>query len=207
MSVPPFRMTVCGLHELPDHRMSGVTHVLSILDPDYPVPDAFGGYGEHARLELRFHDIIEERPGHVLPRPEHVDQILALGRSLDRSLPAEDPAPAHLLVHCHAGVSRSTASLLMIIAQACPELPAGELTRMLLGVREKAWPSLRMTEFADAALGGNGALVEAAVGAYRYQLSVRPHIAEMMIRDGRGREVEAGRAAGDQVPGISRTPA
>lgn len=193
MSTLPFRMTVCGIHELPDHRATGVTHVLSILDPEYPVPDAFGGYGAHSRLELRFHDILEDRPGCVLPRPEHVDQILALGRSL----PLEAPGLAHLLVHCHAGVSRSTASLLMILAQACPELSAQELTQTVLGIREKAWPSLRMTEFADAALGRNGTLVEAAIGAYRYQLSVRPHIADLMIRDGRGREVEAGRLGGD----------
>lgn len=194
MSTLPFRMTVCGIHELPDHRATGVTHVLSILDPDYPVPDAFGGYGAHSRLELRFHDILQDRPGYVLPRPEHVDQILALGRSL----PAEAPGHAHLLVHCHAGVSRSTASLLMIMAQARPELTAAELTQTLLGVREKAWPSLRMTEFADSALGRGGALVRAATAVYRYQLTVRPHIADLMIRDGRGREVEAGRAAGDQ---------
>jgi predicted protein tyrosine phosphatase len=190
MSMLPFRMTVCGIQELPEHCESGVTHVLSILDPQYPVPDAFGGFGEHDRLELRFHDVIEERPGESPPQPEHVDQILALGRAVMR----EDPGRAHLLVHCHAGVSRSTASLLMILAQARPALSSGELTQTVLGIREKAWPNLRMTAFADRALGRDGALVRAAVAAYQYQLSVRPHLADVMTRDGRGREVEAARS-------------
>lgn len=190
MSTLPFRMTVCGIQELPEHCRSGVTHVLSILDPQYPVPDAFGGFGEHDRLELRFFDVIEDRPGSNPPQQEHVDQILALGRALM----TDDPGKAHLLVHCHAGVSRSTASLLMILAQACPEYGAAELTEMLLGIREKAWPNLRMTEFADAALGRDGVLVQAATAAYQYQLSVRPHLTDVITRDGRAREVKYARS-------------
>lgn len=190
MSALPFRMTVCGIQELPDHCESGVTHVLSILDPEYPVPDAFGTFSEHSRLELRFHDVVEKRAGYNPPQPEHVDQILALGRGLVM----EDPERAHLLVHCHAGVSRSTASLLMILAQACPALSAGDLARTLLGIREKAWPNLRMTEYADRVLERDGALVQAAIAAYQYQLSVRPHLADVMTREDRGREVEYARA-------------
>jgi len=59
----PFMITVCGLEELAGHADRKVSHVLSILDPDQPEPEAFGAYGEHARLELKFHDIIEETPG------------------------------------------------------------------------------------------------------------------------------------------------
>ena len=59
----PFKITVCGLAELNLHRGAKVSHVLSILDPEYPAPEVFGTYGEHAKLELRFDDIIEEAPG------------------------------------------------------------------------------------------------------------------------------------------------
>ena len=37
-------LTVCGIAELPDHDMRGVTDVLSILDPDMPEPDAFAAW-------------------------------------------------------------------------------------------------------------------------------------------------------------------
>ena len=103
----PFRTTICGIEELGDHCELGVTHVLSILDPGAPEPPAFGSFGEHARVELRFNDAIEELPDRVVPELQHVQEVLALGRDLTAS-PAMD---AHLLVHCHAGVSRSTLTL------------------------------------------------------------------------------------------------
>ena len=35
---PDLRLTVCGLTELEGHRAGRATHVLSILDPDFPEP-------------------------------------------------------------------------------------------------------------------------------------------------------------------------
>ncbi len=57
-AAPPFGMTVCGIEELAGHCSTGASHVLSILDPAFPVPEAFGTFGEHKKLELRFDDII-----------------------------------------------------------------------------------------------------------------------------------------------------
>jgi predicted protein tyrosine phosphatase len=187
-STLPFPIAICGIAELPAHGGRGVTHVLSILDPEWPVPDAFGGFGEHARLELRFDDIIEEKPGLLAPRREHVEQILAFGRDL-----ATDPAGApDLLVHCHAGVSRSTASVLLLMAQARPALPPVELAGTLLAVRGQAWPNLRMVEFGDALLGRGGALAATAAEIYRRQARRRPEYLEEMA--GRTREVALARA-------------
>jgi hypothetical protein len=61
--IAPFKMSVCGIEELASHCAVGISHVLSILDPDWPVPEAFGSFGEHAKLELRFHDIIDAQGG------------------------------------------------------------------------------------------------------------------------------------------------
>ena len=69
--------TVCGLDELVEHQTRGVSHVLSILDPDRADPEAFGSYGSHRRTILRFHDAIEPAPGVVLPEREDVEKILA----------------------------------------------------------------------------------------------------------------------------------
>jgi predicted protein tyrosine phosphatase len=187
----PFKITVCGIDELPDHSTVGVTHVLSILDPEWPVPEAFGSFGEHARLELRFHDIIEETPGMIAPQPEHVARLLAFGRTL-----ADEPPPgANLLVHCHAGVSRSTASMILIVAQALPDTPAAAVAQEIFRIRPKAWPNLRIIEMGDAMLGRRGSLVQAATAIYRDQLAARPHLGQLMIEGGREREVAAGRAA------------
>jgi predicted protein tyrosine phosphatase len=179
----PFRITVCGIEELAGHCETRASHVLSILDPDYPVPEAFGQYGEHERLELRFHDIIEATPGSVLPQPEHVERILAFGRDL-----MADPS-ANLLVHCHAGISRSTAAMALILAQAQPSLAAEAVLGQVHAIREKAWPNLRIMEMGDTMLGRGGSLVAATHALHGLQLAVRPRLAELMTQGGRGREV------------------
>jgi predicted protein tyrosine phosphatase len=184
----PFKITICGIDELPEHGEVGVSHVLSILDPDWPVPDAFGSFGEHERLELRFHDVIEEIPGMIAPQPEHVAQLLALGRDV-----AAEPAPgAHLLVHCHAGVSRSTASMILMVAQARPQAAASAVAQEILRIRPQAWPNLRIIEIGDALLGRRGEIIAAVKEIYRVQLGRHPEMAMAMTGGGRGREVAAG---------------
>ncbi len=187
-TIAPFRISVCGIEELTGHCETGVSHTLSILDPEWPVPEAFGAFGEHAKLELRFHDVVEEGiPGTLPPREEHVAALLAFGRELT----AEPPPEAHLLVHCHAGVSRSTASMALILAQGLPEAGPDRVFGEILRIRPQAWPNLRILEMGDALLGRGGALAEAARGVYRRQLEARPHLAEEFRRHGRGREVDA----------------
>ena len=187
-TIAPFRITVCGLEELAGQREARVSHVLSILDPDWPVPEAFGTFGEHEKLELRFHDVIEPTKGQIVPTEAHVAELLAFGRDLM----SEPPADAHLLVHCHAGISRSTASMALILAQGLPQRSGREIMQEVLRIREKAWPNLRITEIGDAMLGRGGALVAAAHEIYRHQLKIRPHLADFMNEAGRQREVAAG---------------
>ena len=181
----PFAVTICGLDELAGHSTAQVTHVLSILDPSWPVPDAFDNFGAHEKLELRFHDVIEPQPSSVMPGPDDVSRLLAFGRGIDR-----EPA-AHLLVHCHAGISRSSAALALLMAQAAPAASGAVIFAEILRIRPKIWPNLRILEFGDAALGRNGALVDAAKAIYRWQLGQRPQLAEEFRAGGRAREVEA----------------
>jgi predicted protein tyrosine phosphatase len=181
----PFRITVCGIDELVGHCETGVSHVLSILDPDWPVPTAFGSFGEHERLELRFFDVIEPDAAAIPPQAGHVEQLLAFGRDLM----AEPPAQAHLLVHCHAGVSRSSASMALILAQALPQRPAGDIFEEVLRIRPHVWPNLRIVELGDAVLGRGGELIAGVQNVYRRQIALRPELVEGMISGGRGREI------------------
>jgi predicted protein tyrosine phosphatase len=187
-TIAPFKITVCGIDELAGHRDGKVSHVLSILDPEWPVPEAFGAFGEHAKLELRFHDIIDEPNADMIaPRREHVAQLLSFGHGLSQ----EPQADAHLLVHCHAGVSRSTASMALILAQALPDVAADRVFEEVLRIRPQAWPNLRILELGDAQLNRRGELVAAAAGIYRAQLDRRQYLVEQMRSGGRGREIEA----------------
>jgi predicted protein tyrosine phosphatase len=179
----PFRLTVCGIEELGGHCEAQVSHVLSILDPGWPEPTAFGQYGEHRRLELRFNDVIEEGRGWRAPNAEDVVQVLAFGRDL------EAERAGHLLVHCHMGVSRSTAAMALILAQARPDRPSAEALAEVRRIRPRAWPNLRMVELGDDLLGRGGTLVDAVRDHYRWAVARRPEIVDEMIGYGREREV------------------
>lgn len=189
-------LTVCGLEELDSHRSGGVTHVLSILDPDWPDPDAFLRYDRHHRTVLRFHDVIEPGPGLVPPEPEDVAAVLRFGRRIEEEA---DGTPGHLLIHCHMGISRSTAAMLMLLAQAYPEEEAGAVVERLTALRPQSWPNLRMTEMADAQLGRGGALGRAVTRLHARQLSRKPELAEVMRAFGRGREVDAALEVGAEA--------
>jgi predicted protein tyrosine phosphatase len=115
-----------------------------------------------------------------------VAAILAFGRSLS----AEPSSCAHLLVHCHAGISRSTAAMTLILAQARPDLSADSILSEVLRIRSKAWPNLRIIELGDALLGRNGEIVSAVPSLYREQLRIRPQLAFLFRENGRGREVD-----------------
>ena len=183
----PFKITICGIDELVDYSDAKVTHVLSILDPSTPEPDAFGSFGEHAKLELRFHDVIEEHvAGYDSPQPHHIEALLAFGRGLI----SEPAGQAHLLVHCHMGISRSTAAALLLLAEAMPDRPAKEMMAEIANVRSKAWPNLLMIEIGDRMLGLKGDLVRAVRDRHRQMARALPQVADYMRESGRARELD-----------------
>jgi predicted protein tyrosine phosphatase len=184
-------LTICGLDELTHHTDRAVTHVLSIVDPDCPEPDAFQGYQSHHRTILRFHDVIEPFEGFTLPEPGHVEAILDFGTSLGRS--AATRGEGHLLVHCHAGISRSTAAMAMLLAQTYPDQDEDRIFERLAAIRPQAWPNSRMIGFADRLLSRKGRLNAALGRLYARQLAARPDLDETMRRHGRAREVEMAR--------------
>ena len=181
----PFQVTICGIDELEDRCATGVTHVLSILDPGWPEPDPISRFDLNRRLRLRFHDVIESQPGWIAPERWDVELLLAFSRDLAAS------GRAHLLVHCHAGVSRSTAAAALVMAQTRPDRPAEEVLQEVTRLRPRAWPNLRILEIGDEILGRHGEIIEAARGHYRRALEREPWLAEAMIDGGRGREVAA----------------
>ena len=144
-------LTICGLDELDRRSARGVTHVLSILDPDWPEPTALSAFDPHRRATLRFHDAIEPAPGIVLPQKSDVEAILGFGGRAGDDL-------SHLLIHCHMGLSRSTAAMLMILAQALPRETEDAIADKLLEIRPQSWPNSRMIGIADEILGRDGRL-------------------------------------------------
>lgn len=153
------RLTICGVGELEGFAASGVSDVLSILSPAQPEPSAFVGYAPHRRVTLRFDDVVLPTEGFMLPGEGDMRSILDLGEQLA----AQDKA-GHLLVHCVAGVSRSTAAAAILMAQGNPGREE-QAFLTLLDIRPRAWPNSHMVTLADAMLDRRGRL-RAGLDAY-----------------------------------------
>jgi predicted protein tyrosine phosphatase len=157
----PIRPVICGLDELEQHCNADISHVVSILDPGSAEPGIFRLFPTHERLYLRFHDVIDEHEGMVAPQRDDIDRLLRFGRSLVRSRSARG-----LLIHCHAGLSRSTAAAVLLLAQARPDRSPEAAVTEMLELKPKAWPNLRMIELGDQLLGCEGRLVRAVRRQY-----------------------------------------
>ncbi|SDG44583.1 Predicted protein tyrosine phosphatase [Limimonas halophila] len=151
----PYHLTVCGLDELDGHAETGVSHVISIIDPEEPTPAVLRDYPElREHWVLRFHDVSRAIPGARAPQAADVADLLAVGAQLAES------RPSHLLVHCHAGVSRSAAAAVILMAREAPGRER-EAFETVYRLRPIAAPNQRMIKLADAALERGGALSRA----------------------------------------------
>jgi predicted protein tyrosine phosphatase len=130
----------------------GATHVLSLLDPGKR-PFLHPATNRNNWLLLHFEDNLDE---HELNSPTRQDvaKILEWGQTL--------PEDAVVLVHCEAGVSRSTAAALALLVQHHGNDRIDDCIRMLLEVRPHACPNPLITLWADQQLGCNGILHQAA---------------------------------------------
>lgn len=181
-------LTICGIDEIPEHGPRAVTHVLSLLDPNWPQLAGFEAYGAHRRTTLNFHDVIDPGPGLTLPTKEHVAEILNFGGQLAAEV--EGQGERHLLVHCHMGISRSTAAMVSLLAQIDPQESEDRLFERVRQIRPQAWPNSLMIGYADDLLGRQGRLVAALRRHYGTQVRERPQFVDWMRRLGRDRELD-----------------
>ncbi|MBE71846.1 MAG: protein-tyrosine-phosphatase [Thalassospira sp.] len=185
------RLTICGIDELPTHRSHGVTHVLSVLDPEREDPTIFANFDPHERTILRFHDVIEDKEGRPAPTKTDVEAILAYGETLIGS--RADRRDGHLLVHCHMGVSRSTAAMITLMAQCEPDRDEDSIFTTIREMRPIAWPNSVMIAFADELLGREGRLTAALHRHYAIQLERDAMFERWMTELERQREVGFGK--------------
>jgi len=129
-------------------RCAGLTYLVSIGDPYDDLPVGYHAFGRKLRLLI----------GDVLTDDGATDDDLRRIIGLAESLRGDTGT---VLVHCEAGVSRSSATALIIYA--CWLGPGREREAMarVLAQRPIAAPNRRMVEIGDRLLGREGRLVEA----------------------------------------------
>lgn len=151
-------VSVCGYTELPDFAAHGVTHVVSLWD-GYHADDP------KTRLLLEtilpaaqvhfgfFNDVFTPFSGDYAPQFGAIREIL--------EFTAQRKSGDYLLVHCAAGVSRSTAIAFAALCQHAGPGLEPDCFRALKRIRSSAAPNPLIVEFADSLLRRNGAMVQA----------------------------------------------
>jgi predicted protein tyrosine phosphatase len=144
---------VCSLSRL--HRTveeTGARHVVTLLR-DLHLVERPGCIAAEQHLLLGMDDIPEPADGYVAPGEEHVRKLIAFARGWDRSAP--------LVVHCYAGISRSTAAAFVAACALSPARTELQIAQELRQRSHTAWPNRRIVSIADDLLGRNGRMVDA----------------------------------------------
>ncbi|MCY4096260.1 MAG: protein tyrosine phosphatase [Gammaproteobacteria bacterium] len=139
---------ISGLASMPKLvRQFDVRDLVSVINAEAqpPTPPEISSDRHH---RCRVDDIVESRPGHTVPQSEHIAELIEFLHSWDTH--------TGLLIHCMAGVSRSTA--VGLIAHV---LKTNDPRRSVMDLRRAApyaWPNRRIVSLADSILGLNGKL-------------------------------------------------
>jgi predicted protein tyrosine phosphatase len=128
------------------------SHVIGMLSPTSVHP-ALEGHAAACRLILEFNDINVPQEGLTAPDLAMVSSLLEFAQGWDGKAP--------LLIHCWAGISRSTAAAFIVACARMPHLAEDDIADQLRAASPMATPNRLMVELADGLLGRDGRMVEA----------------------------------------------
>jgi predicted protein tyrosine phosphatase len=144
---------VCSLATLADTvKATGASHVLTVMakvDQVQRPPSVL----EANHLKVQVDDITEHMEGFLAPNDTHIERVLGFVRGWDRHAP--------LVIHCYAGISRSTASAFAAACMLNPHRDEISIARQIRAASAIASPNRLMVTLADKALGREGRMVRA----------------------------------------------
>jgi predicted protein tyrosine phosphatase len=131
---------------------TGARHVVSLIGYEARI-DRPSAVVEENHLWLRLHDISSPLDGYIMPDEAHIAELLRFVRRWDRRAP--------LVVHCYAGISRSTASAFAAVCALNPQRDEESIALALREASATASPNIRIVSLADRLLGRDGRMVAA----------------------------------------------
>jgi len=164
---------VCSLAALPATvEATGARHVLTVMaNVNQVVRPASILEANHLRISMD--DINEPADGFTAPSHAHVEQALAFIRKWDRAAP--------MVIHCYAGISRSTASAFMAACALNPHRDEFSIARQIRAASPTAYPNRLIVTLADKVLSRNGRMVRAldAMGPGNMTIEGKPFRVEI----------------------------
>jgi predicted protein tyrosine phosphatase len=144
---------VCSLARLQQTvEATGARHVVTLLR-DVELVQRPDGIVSENHLVLGMDDITGPIEGYVAPAHEHVTKLLDFVRGWNRS--------AALVIHCYAGISRSTAGAYVAACALNPHRDELAIARGLRLASPTATPNSRIVALADRTLGRDGRMTTA----------------------------------------------
>ena len=144
---------VCSLAALPETvRTTGASHVLTVMGNVDQVQRPVSVLPAN-HLKVAIDDITEQMDGFVVPSEQHIEKVLAFVRGWDRCAP--------MVVHCYAGISRSTASAFAAVCALNPHRDEMSIARQIRAASPIAAPNRLIVSLADKALGREGRMLRA----------------------------------------------
>jgi predicted protein tyrosine phosphatase len=144
---------VCSLAALSDTvKATGASHILTVMANVDQVQRPQSVL-EANHLKVQVDDITEHIDGFVTPSDSHIERVLNFVRGWDRSAP--------LVVHCYAGISRSTASAFAAVCALNPHRDEIAIARRIRAASPIASPNRLIVSLADKALGREGRMLRA----------------------------------------------
>jgi predicted protein tyrosine phosphatase len=144
---------VCSLARLHDTvKQTGARHVVTLLK-DTDLVQRPGGIMAENHLILGMDDITGPLEGYVAPGNEHVMRLIAFVRDWKRAAP--------LVVHCYAGISRSTAAAYVAACALNPHADEAIIAARLRHASPTATPNARIVALADHVLERDGRMSRA----------------------------------------------
>ena len=141
------------------HRVS---RVVSLLSP-YDTFPTFDCLGPDCHLTVPIHDITEDIGDWRAPGALDAEKLIRFVESWDRAQP--------ILIHCWAGISRSTASAFITACLHNPNTDEDEIAWALRDASPTASPNPRLVAHADALLGRSGRMSRAVAAIGRGEIA------------------------------------
>lgn len=147
------RVHVCSLARIDEiASASGARSMVTLINVGTPV-ERPACIAPDRHLFIGMSDIAQPLQGHVAPDVAHVETLLTFVRAWDR----RDP----LLIHCWAGVSRSTAAAFVTACALNEGRSEDEIAATIRAASPTATPNARFVAIADGRLGRGGRMVAA----------------------------------------------
>ena len=144
---------VCSLSKIAETvHATGARSMVTLINKDTPV-ERPREIAPERHLFVSVSDIVVAEEGQILPAEAHLAELLAFVRAWDRRQP--------LVIHCYAGVSRSTAAAYITACALREDACEFALARALRERSPTATPNAAMVALADGMLGRGGRMVEA----------------------------------------------